>query len=244
MILPSPKPKRKIGGMKAILLLLALCLPPACRGQDAAKPADLTTLSGKTYKQARVFRVEPDGINYMFAGGIVKIPFTDLPEAVRKQYGYDPKQAASFAQAEDAAQARTAAQTAGFVDPDLQNKQLAQIGAATNQQLRDDEAAKQRKLASIAGGIARNAMYIRATVIQVLDAGVSVSYRIRIGQSGWPEEDQAEPIYIAGLEKNLADNETWEGPVFPFGRFHYEGKTVRGYALDAGDAASLSEAAK
>jgi hypothetical protein len=95
--------------MKSVLCALLLAVTVAAHAQQAAKvaptqAADLTTLSGRTYKQARVMRVEPDGINYMFAGGIVKIPFTDLPEAVRKLYGYDPKQAAAFSEADAEAQ--------------------------------------------------------------------------------------------------------------------------------------------
>ena len=236
--------------MKRILIcVVCLALPQFGRAQaiPSPTPSDLTTLSGKTYKQARVFRVEPDGVNYMFAGGIVKIPFTDLSETIRKQYGYDPKAANTFARAEAAAQAQSAEQSAG-VDPDLQNKRLAQIGAATNQQLRDDEAAKQTRLASLAGEIARKGMYIRATVLQVLDSGVLVSFRVRFGQSGWPEQDEAEPMYVAGLN-NLADSDTWEGAVFPFGKFRYDSiggstKTIRGYALSAADAASLFVASK
>ena len=72
--------------------------------------SDLTTLSGKTYKRAMVFRVEPDGINYVFAGGMVKVPFTDLPEEIQKQFGYDPKKAAAFTTQDEAEQQRLATQ--------------------------------------------------------------------------------------------------------------------------------------
>lgn len=94
-------------------LVFLLCLIPCALFAQTPRPVpvppaapvpDLKTLSGKTYKQARVFRVEPDGINYMYAGGMVKVPFTDLPEAVRKQHGYDAKAAAHFAAQDDAIQ--------------------------------------------------------------------------------------------------------------------------------------------
>ena len=103
--------------MKAILFSIcaaALMAAPAY-GQTPTKPAvmakppitaapDLVTRSGKTYKQAQVFRVEPDGITYMYSGGMSKIDFTDLPETVCKQHGYDPQKAAQFAQADEAYQ--------------------------------------------------------------------------------------------------------------------------------------------
>ena len=66
--------------MKIAILALSLAASTASAQTPAPSPtpATLTTLSGHTYKQARVFRVEPDGINYVFAGGMVKIPFTEL----------------------------------------------------------------------------------------------------------------------------------------------------------------------
>ena len=60
----------------------------------------------------KVLSVEPDGVTYMHASGIAMIPFTELPEAIRQQYGYDPKRAASYTAQDDAAQARLAAEAA------------------------------------------------------------------------------------------------------------------------------------
>ena len=88
-------------------MILAVAFQAVAQTTD--KPADLTTTTGKTYKQARVFRVEPDGITYMYAGGMSKIPFTELPEAVRKQYNYDPAAAKAFSAQDDAQQSQLAA---------------------------------------------------------------------------------------------------------------------------------------
>jgi hypothetical protein len=81
---------------------------PSATSADA-DTTDLKTLSGKVYKSARVFRVEPDGLTYMFFGGLVKIDFTDLPESIRKKYGYDPARARQFAAQDDALQRRLSA---------------------------------------------------------------------------------------------------------------------------------------
>lgn len=69
---------------------------------------DLVTLTGKVYRHARVGTVEPDGITYFFSGGAVKIPFLELPEPVRKQYGYNPMKAGEFAADEALKQSRLA----------------------------------------------------------------------------------------------------------------------------------------
>ena len=57
---------------------------------------DMTTAKGKTYINARITRVEPDGISFSHAGGIAKIPFWELPEDMQKKYGYDPVKATEY----------------------------------------------------------------------------------------------------------------------------------------------------
>jgi hypothetical protein len=54
---------------------------------------DITTLDGKTYEDARVTRVEADGVHITFREGIVKVPFNQLPQELRRQYGYEPAKA-------------------------------------------------------------------------------------------------------------------------------------------------------
>jgi hypothetical protein len=57
---------------------------------------DITTTSGKVYKHTTVTRVEPDGLVIKFAGGVVKIPFTELSKELQQRYDYDPEAAANF----------------------------------------------------------------------------------------------------------------------------------------------------
>lgn len=42
--------------------------------------ADITTLDGKTYKDALVTGVEADGDHISFRDGVVKVPFDQLPQ--------------------------------------------------------------------------------------------------------------------------------------------------------------------
>ena len=57
---------------------------------------DLVTNDGYVFRRVEILRVEPDGLNFRHAGGVTKLHFATLPEAVRKQYGYDPKAAAKY----------------------------------------------------------------------------------------------------------------------------------------------------
>src|SRR6266705_4251869 len=58
---------------------------------------DFKTTDGKEYKNAKINRVEPDGIVISFSGGIVKIPFADLSQELQRKYNYDPEAAKQFA---------------------------------------------------------------------------------------------------------------------------------------------------
>jgi hypothetical protein len=63
---------------------------------SVALAEDFKTIEGKEYKNVRVSRVEPDGIVITFSGGIVKLPFTELPPEAQKKYGYDSSAAAAY----------------------------------------------------------------------------------------------------------------------------------------------------
>lgn len=78
--------------MKTRALFLILCFA------SLALADDFKTIKGKEYKNAKVSRVEPDGLVITFSGGIVKIPFTELSSEDQKKYGYDPQAATDFQQ--------------------------------------------------------------------------------------------------------------------------------------------------
>jgi hypothetical protein len=63
-----------------------------------AQADDFKTTDGKEYKNAKISRVEPDGIVITFSGGIVKIPFTKLSKELQRKYNYNPEAAKSFAE--------------------------------------------------------------------------------------------------------------------------------------------------
>ena len=76
-----------------------------------ARAEDVTTLSGKTLRQVKLARLDPDGVTWEHATGICKVDFTDLPAAIRQRYHYNPVQAAAYKTAQTLARQRVAEQS-------------------------------------------------------------------------------------------------------------------------------------
>ena len=56
---------------------------------------DFKTIDGKEYKDAKVSRVEPDGIVLITKSGISELFFTELPKEVQERFHYNPAKAAA-----------------------------------------------------------------------------------------------------------------------------------------------------
>ena len=63
------------------LIAIIVTLSAALALADDFKP-----INGKEYKNATISRVESNGIVVKFSGGIVKIPFAELPKDVQERY--------------------------------------------------------------------------------------------------------------------------------------------------------------
>ena len=63
---------------------------------QTAERMDITTVSGITYSNCTITKIEPDGINVVYSSGVVKIPFEDLSKAFQKRYHYDQAKAAAY----------------------------------------------------------------------------------------------------------------------------------------------------
>lgn len=88
--------------MKTTLLLLFAALGCA----SAAPLEKLTTLSGKSFRQCEIKRVQPDGITFTHATGAAKILFTDLSPEWRSKFGYSPAKAAAWKEEQEAEKRR------------------------------------------------------------------------------------------------------------------------------------------
>lgn len=67
--------------------------------ETMAQAEDLQTLDGEIYTNVRVREVKPNGLKIFHSKGIVFVHFQNLPDSVRRKYGYDPTKA-SMADAE------------------------------------------------------------------------------------------------------------------------------------------------
>jgi hypothetical protein len=85
--------------MKFPALVFALCLLAGRVIAEDPKPATIVTLSGVKYEKAVVTGLAPDAISVTHSTGVARIPFTDLPVEIQKQYGYDAAKAIAYQQA-------------------------------------------------------------------------------------------------------------------------------------------------
>src|SRR5437773_5798145 len=72
-------------------VLISVFLLPAIVFAD-----DFKTVNGKEYKNAKVSRVEPDGIVLITKSGISKVYFVELPKEIQERFHYDAQQGAQF----------------------------------------------------------------------------------------------------------------------------------------------------
>ena len=201
--------------------------PPAAHTSTAA---DLITLSGKVYKNARPFRPEPDGINYAFEGGVVKIPFTDLPDTIRKQYQYDPSKARKFAEEDAAAQQHLA-------EAQAESELATQRVKETADFLAQNECLMVVKIRQVTdeGALVDASTAYSATKERTKDVSTGLERRYTTEsyqETEWAKLD--EPVFIYGLETGHVDGDVWEGKVWFVGSKRYTTvlgatKTVRAY---------------
>ena len=104
---------------------------------------DITTRDGKTYKHVKVMGIYPDGLSIMHSTGVSKVPFDNLPDAIQKEYGYDPAKVAADRKAVEEANKAEAARAAAA----QQQIALKARQEADERRRQEDEklAAEQRK---------------------------------------------------------------------------------------------------
>jgi hypothetical protein len=76
-----------------IKVVLCSCSTAVLLAGGDSFAADITTLDGRTYPDATVTSIEADGVHIRFRQGVVKVPFSYLPEDLQQQYRYALSQA-------------------------------------------------------------------------------------------------------------------------------------------------------
>ncbi len=74
-----------------IKLLVGICLI-AC-AVTLARSEDFKTIDGKEFKNARISRVEPNGIVVITKAGVSKIYFAELPQEIQRRFHDDAQKA-------------------------------------------------------------------------------------------------------------------------------------------------------
>jgi hypothetical protein len=88
----------------AAVALTALTVSPSTSWSQAAEElGDITTPAGKSFLNAKVIAVDPDGLRLLHEAGVSKVSFADLPPDVARRYPQDPAKAAEFAAKAEAA---------------------------------------------------------------------------------------------------------------------------------------------
>jgi hypothetical protein len=115
-----------------VCVLIFLCAASCCLA------VDMTNNEGKVFKDAKVTRVEPDGVTISHSGGVAKLFFWELPESVQQQYGYNATNAAAYDQQINAAQqkeyqAEKARETAADQEvEEVYSNQQSQVGSGVS----------------------------------------------------------------------------------------------------------------
>jgi len=145
---------------------------------------DFKTINGKEYKDATVSRVEADGITIKFSGGIVKVPFTELPKEVQQRFNYNPEKAAEY----------SANQNAALEQARKQQEQATQ--SPTQLSVQEDD-----KIKAI----------MNSTQIQRAEIGEEQMALIRNSdryKRGYAKQSTAVKITVADAERAFADAES------------------------------------
>ena len=73
------------------LIVFSALLGGAVSSGARAEIIDLTTVSGKTYRQCRVVQIDPDGVMFRHSNGAGKVLFKDLTKELREHFNFDPE---------------------------------------------------------------------------------------------------------------------------------------------------------
>jgi len=92
----SPESKRK---MKKIILIVAVSASLG-HGSMVGDRIDIQTLDGREFSNAKISRIEPDGLMVMTEDGITKVAFENMPQNLRSKFEAGPTEEPASHEAE------------------------------------------------------------------------------------------------------------------------------------------------
>ena len=203
---------------------------------------DIKTTDGQVLKDATITGKDALGVIISHSDGIARVAYDKLPEELRKQYNYDPKQA----QAQLDAERKAAMQRAQAAQTFEQQKAAAAANAAAAEALDKAAIAIVGKVLSVTenGVLLSNATIgIPAMKDVVVERnGLDGSPRYA-RQPGIDTVTSKEPIFIYGVA-GLVDGDEYSGKVYPAPNYSYTSavgaaKTVRAFAASKAIAKQL-----
>jgi hypothetical protein len=113
---------------------------------------DITTLSGTSYKNAKVYASNPAElvISYKNASGwtiLKSVPFTDLPDSIRKEYEYEPAKGQAYARGLNDWEMKNAEEKAAAAKQRKIDEKLFEQNVKKMMQEQQQEAMEREKLA-------------------------------------------------------------------------------------------------
>ncbi len=198
-----------------------------------ARSEEIKLANGQIIK-GDISRVEPDGLVLMTDAGIEKVSFLLLDEAAQKRFGFDLKKADEYrAQQRALRQQMVEAQAAALraKQERLAERQFDEskmvVDAVILQVLKDGVMAKLFTKVKTDG-----TEYVTLPPATALDRNPRVVARPTSSESTQMISERA---MIFGTPKGLADEDIWQGAIWPAGTYSYESvggsrKTLRAYA--------------
>lgn len=145
---------------------------------------DITTKSGKEYKDCSFLSVKPNGVEFLHASGVSVIPYNDLPDNIRSQYADQERKFAEKASRQTARRAEEQALRKISVSSDCWK--VFQIIDAKTVLIKDDYAAINAYSRHRGGTQLSEGIYCLTDIdTQNLHDGVSLPYNDRTKKHNW-----------------------------------------------------------
>ena len=201
-----------------------------------AQAEDLTTLSGKTYKNAQVTRATSESVTVKHSAGIATVAAADLPDDMRTKYCPEPSTNAVVQQKADwdfyiLGSVRHVLPDGIRMDAGVISRADCQTRAAIQRQKAESdrrrEAAQRRERENPPPQKPRQYMGNNYREFALIN---DYQHRVEDENPNMPYPHDEECV-VLGPGPGLVDNDTWKGVAYACGTYQYGSKTLRCYAL-------------
>lgn len=196
--------------LRLSFLFLALAIMVAVRLDAAAE--NIVTTAGVVYTNARITRVEPDGISIAHSRGVAKLPFEILSPETQRQYSFDPTNAANY-RIKSTIRRREALEATARAKEDFERAKQAELQwDAAEQQRREKVLADKREQIALQREIAATIRTVSVHISAVHESGAIV----------YDGKYHRRYFFIEGIPPTYRPGDKWTGSIRPAGAYSYE----------------------